>query len=62
VNHEDEDPMEIVLNQIDMALDLLAFAKQIGDQEWEEQLKRRLVALNNRRNKLAKRRPSGRHT
>jgi len=62
VNHEDEDPMEIVLNQIDMALDLLAVAKQLGDPEWEEQLKRRLTALNNRRNKLLQRRTSGRRT
>lgn len=60
VNHEEEDPMDIVLNQIDMALDLLVMAKHIGDAEWENQLKNRLKVLNDRRNKLLDRRPSGR--
>ncbi|GBF74050.1 hypothetical protein PA598K_02380 [Paenibacillus sp. 598K] len=58
VNHEHEDPMEVVHSQIDMALDLLSFAKQLQDQEWEQQLKRRLSVLNKRRNKLQQRRPS----
>lgn len=60
VNHEDEDPMDVVHSQIDMALDLLAFAKQIADSEWEDQLKRRIVTLNARRNKLQMRRATGR--
>lgn len=58
VNHEDEDPYDVVLNQIDMALDLLNFAKQINDKEWQDDLKRRLIVLNGRRNKLLHRRAS----
>lgn len=59
VNHEHEDPMDVVLNQIDMALDLLVVAKRIRDAEWEEQLKRRMISLSARRNKLMQRRPTG---
>jgi hypothetical protein len=55
VNRESEDPADILLNQIDMALDLLSVAKQLNDDEWERQLKNRLTALNERRNKLQKR-------
>ncbi|SFE44395.1 YgiT-type zinc finger domain-containing protein [Paenibacillus catalpae] len=58
VNHESEDPMEIVLSQIDISLDLLSFAKQIGDAEWENELKTRLGMLSGRRNKLRQRRTS----
>ncbi|AZN42942.1 hypothetical protein [Paenibacillus albus] len=58
VNNENEDPMDVVTNQIDMALDLLCFAKQIGDESWEADLKRRLSVLNGRRNKLMQRRTS----
>ncbi|MFX3634416.1 MAG: hypothetical protein ACE3L7_24020 [Candidatus Pristimantibacillus sp.] len=58
VNHENEDPMEIVLSQIDMSLDLLSFAKQIGDVEWQSELKKRLGTLSSRRNKLRQRRTS----
>lgn len=59
VNHEDEDPMAVTQNQIDMALDLMSFAKQIGDGEWEKQLKRRLEVLSGRRHKLRSKRMSG---
>ncbi|WP_027092554.1 hypothetical protein [Cohnella thermotolerans] len=59
VNHEDEDPMTIVQSQIDMALDLLSFAKQLGDEEWEQQLKRRLGVLAGRRHKLRLKRTTG---
>ncbi len=59
VNHEDEDPMHIVQNQIDMALDLLSIAKQLGDSDWEEQLKRRLSILSQRRHKLRQKKASG---
>jgi hypothetical protein len=59
VNHEDEDPMTIVQSQIDMALDLLSFAKQLGDEEWERQLKRRLGVLAGRRHKLRLKRTTG---
>jgi hypothetical protein len=52
VNHEGEDPMEIVNSQIDMALDLLTVAKSIADDEWEQQLKKRLQTLGARQNKL----------
>jgi len=58
VNNEDEDPMDVVQNQIDMALDLLCFAKQISDEGWQTELKRRLGTLSQRRNKLRKRRTS----
>jgi hypothetical protein len=58
VNNENEDPMDVALSQIDMALDLLSFAKQIGDTAWEADLKRRLGVLNQRRNKLRQRRTS----
>ncbi|MGO4543502.1 hypothetical protein AB4Z29_01700 [Paenibacillus sp. 2TAB23] len=58
VNHENEDPMDVVHSQIDMALDLLSFAKQIEDTEWQLALKKRLGMLNNRRNKLRQRRTS----
>ncbi|EXX87727.1 hypothetical protein BG53_11375 [Paenibacillus darwinianus] len=58
VNNENEDPMDVVASQIDMSLDLLTFAKQLGDSGWEEQLKKRLVILNGRRNRLRQRRPS----
>ncbi|MDQ0061029.1 hypothetical protein [Paenibacillus harenae] len=58
VNNENEDPMDVVHSQIDMALDLLSFAKQIEDIEWGQQLKKRLIMLNGRRNKLRQRRTS----
>ncbi|OBZ12182.1 MULTISPECIES: hypothetical protein [Bacillales] len=58
VNNENEDPMDVVHSQIDMALDLLSFAKQIEDTEWQLVLKKRLGMLNNRRNKLRQRRTS----
>ncbi|KIL38897.1 membrane protein [Gordoniibacillus kamchatkensis] len=58
VSNEEEDPMDVVRNQIDMALDLLAVAKTIGDEEWEEQLKRRLQMLGNRQRKLQAKRTS----
>ncbi|MGN7456442.1 hypothetical protein ACTHPH_16655 [Paenibacillus pasadenensis] len=58
VNHDNEDPMEVVLSQIDMALDLLGFAKHIGDADWEAELKKRLGILNSRRNKLKAKRTS----
>jgi hypothetical protein len=58
VNNENEDPMDVAHSQIDMALDLLSFAKQIGDADWEADLKRRLGVLNQRRNKLRQRRTS----
>lgn len=52
VNVEDEDPVSVLRNQIDMALDLLSFAKSISDAEWEEQLKTRLQVLSRRYNRL----------
>lgn len=59
VNDEDEDPMSIVTNQIDMALDLLTVAKSISDSEWEEQLKKRLQVLSQRYDKLRKKKKLG---
>lgn len=54
VNRDTDDPNDVVRNQIDMALDLLSVAKQLRDADWEQQLKKRLTALNERRNKLHK--------
>ncbi|TNJ57162.1 hypothetical protein FE784_38660 [Paenibacillus hemerocallicola] len=54
VNLDSEDPADVLHNQIDNALDLLAVAKQLMDEEWERQLKKRLTALNERRNKMNK--------
>lgn len=54
VNHDEEDPLDITLIQIDMALDLLLVAKQWEDAVWEQQLINRLGVLNKRRNKLVK--------
>ncbi|MFC5528635.1 hypothetical protein [Cohnella yongneupensis] len=60
VNNEDEDPILLVQNQIDMSLDLLSFAKEIDDGEWVQQLKKRLIVLSQRRHKLRlKRTPGG---
>lgn len=59
VNNEEEDPLLMVQNQIDMGLDLLTFAKKIGDEEWERQLKRRLGVLSQRRHKLRLKRTTG---
>lgn len=58
VNHDNEDPMDVVMSQIDMALDLLGFAKHLGDSTWEAELKKRLGILNSRRNKLKAKRTS----
>lgn len=55
VNHEEEEPIAIVRSQIDMSLDLLSFAKSIQDKEWQAALKKRLIVLNSRRNKLLRR-------
>jgi hypothetical protein len=52
VNCEEEDPLDIVQSQIDMALDLLAFSKHIGDDKWERELKKRLAVMSRRRTKL----------
>lgn len=59
VNNEDEEPLNVVLNQIDISLDLLTFSKQIGDEVWENQLKKRLQILSQRRNKLRKKNAMG---
>src|SRR5690554_1849665 len=59
VNHENEDPIEIVRNQIDMALDLLMLSKQWQDTEWEQQLKQRLAKLSKRRSKLKQKKSIG---
>ncbi len=52
VNHENEEPLVVVQNQIDMSLDLLMVAKQFDDTEWQEQLIRRLEVLSQRLGKL----------
>lgn len=52
VNHEDEDPLDIVQSQIDLSLDLLTVAKQMNDAKWESELKKRLAVMSRRRAKL----------
>lgn len=59
VNHENEDPLEIVRSQIDMALDLMTIAKQWQDTDWEKQLVTRLGVLSQRRSKLKKKKSIG---
>lgn len=62
VNHDEEDPLQVVKSQIDMALDLLSIAKGMQDEAWEEELKKRLVMLSSRRSKLTRRKsPKGSH-
>ncbi|MFP4976340.1 hypothetical protein ACE6ED_13130 [Paenibacillus sp. CN-4] len=52
INVETEDPLDIIRSQIDMALDLLAVAKQIEDTKWERELKKRLAVMSQRRKRL----------
>lgn len=52
VNHEGEEPMDVVTNQIDLSLDLLVFADSLNDDKWKDELKKRLQVLSARRNKL----------
>ena len=59
VNHEKEEPADIIQNQIDMALDLLMFAKQLQDKQWQAVLKKRLGVLSERRRKLKTRKQLG---
>jgi hypothetical protein len=59
VSNENEDPLELVTNQIDMALDLLSVAKRLDDVEWENQLKNRLRVMSNRRDKLRRKKMLG---
>jgi len=42
------DLVEVLRAQIDMALDLLSVAKQLGDEEWERTLVHRLKVLSER--------------
>lgn len=59
VNDEEEDPLSIIRNQIDMALDLLPVARSIQDSQWEEQLKTRLKVLSQRYTRLVNRKSLG---
>ena len=52
MNHENENPFDITTTQIDMALDLMIFARQVEDVEWESQLQRRLRVLSDQKLKL----------
>lgn len=52
VNRENEDPLEVVQRQIDTSLDLLSIAKNIKDEKWESELKRRLAVMSKKRSKL----------
>ncbi|MCI3919122.1 hypothetical protein MO973_02610 [Paenibacillus sp. TRM 82003] len=59
VNQEHEDPLALVTNQIDMALDLLRVAKALDDVEWEYQLKNRLRVMSGRRDKIRRKKTAG---
>lgn len=59
VNNESEEPLDVVRNQIDNALDLLAVAGAIGDEQWTAQLKKRLLVLSERKNKLMHKKLTG---
>jgi len=59
VNQDHEDPLTLVSNQIDMALDLLQVAKALDDVEWQYQLKNRLRVMSSRRDKLRKKKTTG---
>lgn len=59
VNFESEDPLDIVQSQIDMSLDLLTVAKQIQDEKWERELKKRLAVMSQRRTKLIHKKSKG---
>ncbi|MGQ8871318.1 hypothetical protein [Paenibacillus amylolyticus] len=52
VNRESEDAMVIVQRQIDMSLDLLRLAKEMNDEKWESELKRRLAVMSQRKLKI----------
>ncbi|PYE47704.1 hypothetical protein HUB98_25210 [Paenibacillus barcinonensis] len=52
VNRESEDAMVIVQRQIDMSLDLLRLAKEMQDEKWESELKRRLAVMSQRKLKI----------
>ncbi|MEC0126742.1 MULTISPECIES: hypothetical protein [Paenibacillus] len=52
VNRESEEGMVIVQRQIDMSLDLLRLAKEMKDEKWESELKRRLAVMSQRRLKI----------
>src|SRR5690606_37444731 len=56
VNSENEDPLDVVRTQIDMALDLLIVARQLEDKAWQDQLMKRLKVLSDRRTRLRERR------
>lgn len=55
IDIEGKSTREILHSQIDNALDLLSFAKQIGDREWQMQLKYRLKVLSERLKRYQKR-------
>ncbi|CAI6018369.1 hypothetical protein PAECIP112173_00152 [Paenibacillus sp. JJ-100] len=52
INRESEDAMVIVQRQIDMSLDLLRLAKEMKDEKWESELKRRLAVMSQRKLKI----------
>ncbi|CAH1206851.1 MULTISPECIES: hypothetical protein [Paenibacillus] len=52
ISRESEDALVIVQRQIDMSLDLLRLAKEMKDEKWESELKRRLAVMSQRRLKI----------
>ena len=59
VHIESDDPMDLMMNQIDMALDLLQIAKALDDIEWEHQLKNRLKVISTWSNKMQRKKLLG---
>ncbi|NGZ75914.1 hypothetical protein [Saccharibacillus alkalitolerans] len=52
VSMESDDKLESVRNQIDLSLDLLGVAKQMGDKRWQIELKRRLAVMSQKLDKI----------
>ncbi|MDO3408749.1 hypothetical protein QWJ34_03115 [Saccharibacillus sp. CPCC 101409] len=59
VSVEAEDRLSAVRNQIDLSLDLLGVAKQMGDKRWQTELKRRLAVMSQKLEKLQRRNSKG---
>jgi hypothetical protein len=59
VHIQSDDPIDLMSNQIDMALDLLQVAKALDDVEWEHQLINRLKVISAWRNKMQRKKLLG---
>jgi hypothetical protein len=59
VHIQSDDPIDLMSNQIDMALDLLQVAKALDDVEWEHQLINRLKVISQWRKKMQRKKLLG---